>query len=371
MIPTPPFLFRLIYRFGLLGLVLVSLSLGAQSSISEVATTIRHYDTRNGLPDNPVYCVAVDERGVIWVGTNKGLSRFDGHHFKSFNRSAGLRTEAIWKIIPKGRKLLLLHRMSSSEKFSPLIDVFDIYDETVVSFEVYSGEATPFDWNQVQYCSPLPTAQLAFFLADGVCYLYHPGQDEWQLLKLSTGEQLLSVDESTGRYWTEQQENGGTLLRMYNQLKPSSQPIQTLLPYTKHIRSMPVHRVDTTVFLISFPNTPQLLFAWQHEDALYVRKDSAGLNQFREQLSFMNSYASFNELVYFPEYNAFWVAQGAEAALLFEDGHLQVINDEKLQKITSWRRSVLSPGIIYRSVTGYRRSPASGRGNPSVSGCCE
>lgn len=341
MISTPPFLFRLIYRFGLLSLMFVSLSLGAQSTIREVSTAIRHYDVRSGLPDNSVYSVAADERGIIWVGTNKGLSRFDGHHFKSFDRSNGLREETIWKIIPKGRKLLLLHRMSSSEKFSPLIDVFDIYDEAVVSFEAYSGEATPFDWNQVQYCTPLPTAQLGFFLANGAYYLYHPGQDKWQLLELSAGEHLLSADEAAGLYWTQQQENGGTVLRRYDQLKPSSKPAQTLLPNTKYIRSMPVQRGDTTAFLTSFPETPKLLFVWEDKGKLYVRKDSTDLMQFREKVSFVDRYVCFNELVYLPDYHAFWLAQGAEAALLFEDGHLQVINDEKLQHLTSWRRSVL------------------------------
>ncbi|MEM9987305.1 MAG: two-component regulator propeller domain-containing protein, partial [Bacteroidota bacterium] len=40
--------------------------------------------TLNGLSHNDVGCVFQDSRGFIWLGTNDGLNRYDGHYFQTF-----------------------------------------------------------------------------------------------------------------------------------------------------------------------------------------------------------------------------------------------------------------------------------------------
>lgn len=45
---------------------------------------IRHFDKLNGLSHNTVYCLAQDQRGMIWAGTKNGLNRYDGYRFKIF-----------------------------------------------------------------------------------------------------------------------------------------------------------------------------------------------------------------------------------------------------------------------------------------------
>jgi ligand-binding sensor domain-containing protein len=38
-----------------------------------------YYNTRNsGLPDDWVNAIAIDKQGNIWIGTGKGLAKFDG-----------------------------------------------------------------------------------------------------------------------------------------------------------------------------------------------------------------------------------------------------------------------------------------------------
>jgi ligand-binding sensor domain-containing protein/two-component sensor histidine kinase len=49
-----------------------------------------HYDIAEGLAGSTVYCIAQDKDGFIWVGTETGLSRFDGTHFKNFTTNDGL-----------------------------------------------------------------------------------------------------------------------------------------------------------------------------------------------------------------------------------------------------------------------------------------
>lgn len=43
-----------------------------------------HYTTRNGLASNVVNTAMQDSKGYIWLGTNQGLTRFDGYQFVNF-----------------------------------------------------------------------------------------------------------------------------------------------------------------------------------------------------------------------------------------------------------------------------------------------
>jgi ligand-binding sensor domain-containing protein len=49
-----------------------------------------HYDSKDGLAGSTVYCMTQDKEGFLWFGTETGLSRFDGTHFRNFTREDGL-----------------------------------------------------------------------------------------------------------------------------------------------------------------------------------------------------------------------------------------------------------------------------------------
>ncbi len=42
--------------------------------------------TSDGLSDNYVRCTLVDSRGLLWIGTDTGLDRYDGYEVKPMNR---------------------------------------------------------------------------------------------------------------------------------------------------------------------------------------------------------------------------------------------------------------------------------------------
>jgi ligand-binding sensor domain-containing protein len=48
------------------------------------------YDSKDGLASSTVYCMTQDEEGFMWFGTETGLNRFDGTHFKTFTQEDGL-----------------------------------------------------------------------------------------------------------------------------------------------------------------------------------------------------------------------------------------------------------------------------------------
>ena len=56
--------------------------------------TFVHFTERDGLPNNVVYGVLADERGELWLSTNKGLSRFDPAtgRFRNYDADDGLQS---------------------------------------------------------------------------------------------------------------------------------------------------------------------------------------------------------------------------------------------------------------------------------------
>src|SRR5438552_7644276 len=49
-----------------------------------------HYDVKDGLSGITIYSIAQDQDGFLWLGTETGLSRFDGSHFKNYTNNDGL-----------------------------------------------------------------------------------------------------------------------------------------------------------------------------------------------------------------------------------------------------------------------------------------
>ncbi|NOU49446.1 PAS domain-containing protein [Pseudoalteromonas sp. JBTF-M23] len=56
----------------------------AVPQFSDTAQIMRHYDYNSGLSQVTVTALAQDQHGYIWVGTQAGLNRFDGHEFMQF-----------------------------------------------------------------------------------------------------------------------------------------------------------------------------------------------------------------------------------------------------------------------------------------------
>ena len=44
----------------------------------------KSWQTEQGLPQNAVFCLAQDQDGFLWFGTENGLVRFDGVRFEVF-----------------------------------------------------------------------------------------------------------------------------------------------------------------------------------------------------------------------------------------------------------------------------------------------
>jgi ligand-binding sensor domain-containing protein len=59
------------------------------SSFSQEYSYTR-YDVKDGLAGSNVFCITQDKQGFLWMGTDAGVSRFDGTHFRNFTLQDGL-----------------------------------------------------------------------------------------------------------------------------------------------------------------------------------------------------------------------------------------------------------------------------------------
>lgn len=51
---------------------------------------LKNFSINEGLPSSESYCVFQDSKGFIWIGTDMGVSRYDGYTFKNFTTEDGL-----------------------------------------------------------------------------------------------------------------------------------------------------------------------------------------------------------------------------------------------------------------------------------------
>ncbi|MBS3798077.1 diguanylate cyclase [Pseudoalteromonas sp. BDTF-M6] len=82
-------------------LLLAATLITSTASASITDYVVKQWNTRNGLPSQSLKSVTQDNQGYIWVGTQFGLSRFDGDHFTNFNEqnSNFLNSNAINKLL--------------------------------------------------------------------------------------------------------------------------------------------------------------------------------------------------------------------------------------------------------------------------------
>ena len=53
---------------------------------------------KDGLAGNIVYSIAQDNSGAYWFGTNRGISRYDGVNFSTYDGESGLPGNHVYAI---------------------------------------------------------------------------------------------------------------------------------------------------------------------------------------------------------------------------------------------------------------------------------
>jgi ligand-binding sensor domain-containing protein len=71
---------------------------GGLSLLDTKNFTFRNFTTQEGLPGNFILALEEDLAGKLWIGTNNGLSLFDGKTFQNFSRINGLESKFIFSL---------------------------------------------------------------------------------------------------------------------------------------------------------------------------------------------------------------------------------------------------------------------------------
>ncbi len=94
-----------------------------------------HYQTEDGLPSSEVHCTFQDTAGLVWIGTDNGLSSFDGYEFSTYGSEDGIDDHVITNILEDINKNLWIGSISGRVyiksgnlfvpyKFNPIIERF-------------------------------------------------------------------------------------------------------------------------------------------------------------------------------------------------------------------------------------------------------
>lgn len=119
---------------------LLAISLPAHSQ----TTYLQHFSTKDGLPSNNCYYTLQDSKGYIWIGTDAGVSRFDGKVFENFSIDDGLpdnqilqlkedKSGKIWFLALNGQLSYFLNGKIYNESNDKLLKLLK-FNAVVVSF---------------------------------------------------------------------------------------------------------------------------------------------------------------------------------------------------------------------------------------------
>ena len=81
---------RLLLRYAIVGLAAVCFAISA-SAVDPTRTVSQYlhdsWGIERGWPGGSITAIAQTSDGYLWIGTNKGLVRFDGFNFHQFERA--------------------------------------------------------------------------------------------------------------------------------------------------------------------------------------------------------------------------------------------------------------------------------------------
>ncbi len=127
-----------------------------------------------GLSHTDVQSIHQDREGFMWIGTNYGLNRFDGYHFKWFTQEKnGLQTNAVNHILEDDQGWLwLINTGFRSSREVRTIDIFNPVTEQVVSFEEKFKTKLPFAPTDINSFCASDEGRLAFVTKQKKLWVY-------------------------------------------------------------------------------------------------------------------------------------------------------------------------------------------------------
>src|ERR1700735_816948 len=128
---------------GLLGLTGASTATATDAP----ALVLEHLTTADGLPQGTVYTTLQDSQGFIWLGTEDGLVRFDGHEMVRYAYSpsarGGLPGNFIYQIAEDAHHdLWIVVKDAGVARWNRATDSFTVYRHDPANSDSLASDAT-------------------------------------------------------------------------------------------------------------------------------------------------------------------------------------------------------------------------------------
>lgn len=152
------------------------------------------YTTDDGLANLMTRAVVQDHNGMLWIGTEYGLNRYDGYSFQLFTKEQNglFSNEDIYRIKEDGNGNLWITYVSGHEILG--IDIFNPQTQQAISLDTFFTNDLPFKITELYYF-PYNDAKnrMWFGTKDGRFFVYQNGSFQQ---RLTTSQiDVLTIDE--------------------------------------------------------------------------------------------------------------------------------------------------------------------------------
>ena len=159
-------------------LIAITFSVAAQDSY---IPTERTFTTKDGLSSDKIHALYKGSQGFIWIGTENGLDRFDGHDFVHFNKNTypEMTLDRVQFIAEDEEGYLwLVEKNKPFEHYftNPTINFYHTQTGEWLNFEERFGDKIQFNTKHLCFIKQLDNGSIFIFMPkEGVSYVYENG----------------------------------------------------------------------------------------------------------------------------------------------------------------------------------------------------
>ena len=168
----------------------------------------KQYNTENGLAGNTVYSILYDNEGFIWLGTDYGVSRFDGKDFVNYTLTNGLSDIQILKIKQDSKGKIWFLGFNGTVSYWYKGKIFNASSDSTIKDIVSENSFRGFyedDENDLWFISNIETL---IYRSPNIMFKY-------------TGYPSLIMNSSKGYIY-----NSGNFIRIIDKIKKINKPIK-------------------------------------------------------------------------------------------------------------------------------------------------
>ena len=158
--------------------------------------TFSHFANQHGLPQNSVNCMVEDKHGFLWLGTQGGLSRFDGYEFVNYYR------QTPYHNLPANWISHCIKDQQSELWFTTTTDGVALYNDTVDSFTTFNTKHQA-NWpdDKIWSAAVAPNNVILFGSESGYLILLDTSTKQFQTVQLDKSAAIKDIYVHNDTAW--------------------------------------------------------------------------------------------------------------------------------------------------------------------------